>query len=281
MLVASVNIDDKSGFCFGVVYAIEMAETVLSYEEKLYCLGQIVHNDEEVRRLTAKGLRIITHDDLMHLRDEKVLIRAHGEPPSTYEIAHRNNLTLLDASCPVVLKLQHAVQEAHSRKENIYIYGKPGHPEVIALLGQISGKARVFQSIEELDLSTLPKEITLYSQTTKSVQPFYDAIRRLREAGISVQVRDTICRQVSNREREVRSFATKFDKIVFVSGKQSSNGRALYNTCKKSNTQSFFVSSVEEVHRNWFNKGDHVGVCGATSTPRWLMESVQKHILSL
>jgi len=278
MMNLRVYIDQHSGFCFGVVYAIEMAEEILDEQGYLYCLGDIVHNDEEVNRLTKKGLRIIDHEELKSLTDEKVLIRAHGEPPSTYELAINNNLTLIDASCPVVLKLQNRIKNSYDKDETIYIYGKHGHAEVIGLLGQTSNNAVVFQDINELDLDTLPKNLTLYSQTTKSTDKFYEINDILREKGITVNTNDTICRQVSNRDKELRDFADKFDKIVFVSGTKSSNGKVLYNVCKEKNPNTYFVSNAEQVDPAWFNESDSVGICGATSTPMWLMEDIKNRL---
>ncbi|SIO06405.1 4-hydroxy-3-methylbut-2-enyl diphosphate reductase [Algoriphagus halophilus] len=280
MMQLEVHIDDHSGFCFGVVYAIEMAEEILDEQGYLYCLGDIVHNDEEVNRLTKKGLKIINHDDLKELRDQKVLIRAHGEPPSTYQLAINNNLTLIDASCPVVLKLQNRIKNSFDKDETIYIYGKHGHAEVIGLLGQTSNKAVVFQDISELDLATLPKNITLYSQTTKSTDKFYEINEILKQNGISVNTNDTICRQVSNRDKELRAFADRFDKIIFVSGTKSSNGKVLYNVCKEKNPNTFFVSNADQIKPDWFNPNETVGICGATSTPMWLMEQVREKILT-
>lgn len=270
-----VEIDPNSGFCFGVVYAIQMAEDILDEEGKLYCLGDIVHNDREVSRLEAKGLRIIDHDQLHALRDEKVLIRAHGEPPSTYQLAIENNLTLIDASCPVVLKLQNRIKQAHDKDTEILIYGKHGHAEVVGLLGQTAGKATVFQDFDELDLSKLPKKFTLFSQTTKSTARFYDIKQRLIEAGFEVEAYDTICRQVSNREPQLTQFAQAYDVVIFVAGTKSSNGKVLYNVCKSVNPHTYFVSSVEEVDAKWFGPNQSVGICGATSTPMWLMEEVK------
>ncbi|MGE0929258.1 4-hydroxy-3-methylbut-2-enyl diphosphate reductase [Peijinzhouia sedimentorum] len=278
MLNLKVEIDHNSGFCFGVVYAIEMAEEILDKQGYLYCLGDIVHNDEEVKRLEAKGLRIITHDDLGTLKNESVLIRAHGEPPSTYELALNNNLTLIDASCPVVLKLQNRIKNSFDKKEKIYIYGKHGHAEVIGLLGQTSNEAVVFQNIDELDIETLPKNLTLYSQTTKSTDSFYEITKTLMEAGITVNSNDTICRQVSNRDRELRDFAGKFDHIIFVSGTKSSNGKVLYNVCKEQNPSTYFISNADQLDANWFSKGETIGICGATSTPMWLMEQVKERL---
>lgn len=281
MFTLNVKIDHNSGFCFGVVYAIEMAEDILAEEGKLFCLGDIVHNDEEVRRLERKGLRIINHDDLKELRDEKVLIRAHGEPPSTYQLALENNLELIDASCPVVLKLQNRIKNSHDKKEDIYIYGKHGHAEVVGLLGQTNNEAIVFQDIEELDISSLPKEITLYSQTTKSTDKFYEINKVLTDNGITVNSNDTICRQVSNRDKELRDFAQNFDIIIFVSGTKSSNGKVLYKVCKEQNERTYFVSSLDDVRAEWFAPNESVGICGATSTPMWLMEEIQSQLEKL
>jgi 4-hydroxy-3-methylbut-2-en-1-yl diphosphate reductase len=280
MLNLNVQIDQHSGFCFGVVYAIEMAEEILDEQGYLYCLGDIVHNDEEVNRLGKKGLKIINHDELKTLSNEKVLIRAHGEPPSTYELAIHNNLTLIDASCPVVLKLQNRIKNSFDKEESIYIYGKHGHAEVIGLLGQTNNKAVVFQDISELDLNTLPKNITLYSQTTKSTDKFYEINQILNENGISVNTNDTICRQVSNRDKELREFAARFDKIIFVSGTKSSNGKVLFNVCKEKNPNTFFVSNIQQLDKAWFKEGDQVGICGATSTPMWLMEQVKDSLMT-
>ena len=275
MLQLQVDIDKNSGFCFGVVYAIEMAEEILNAEGKLYCLGDIVHNDEEVRRLQEKGLQIIEHKDLEHICNEKVLIRAHGEPPSTYELALRNNLELIDASCPVVLKLQNRIKNSYDKKEKIYIYGKHGHAEIIGLLGQTSNQAVVFQDINELNMEELPEKITLYSQTTKSTDKFYEIKDKLEEANIQVDANDTICRQVSNRDSELRDFAQKFDKIIFVAGPKSSIGKVLYNVCKDMNPHTYFISNTSDLQIEWFAQGDRVGICGATSTPMWLMEDVK------
>ncbi|MEH3113084.1 4-hydroxy-3-methylbut-2-enyl diphosphate reductase [Pedobacter terrae] len=270
-----VNIDKSSGFCFGVVYAIEMAEDILDNEGYLYCLGDIVHNDEEVERLTDRGLKIIDHEVLKNLRNEKVLIRAHGEAPSTYQLALENNLTLIDASCPVVLKLQNRIKNSHDDDEQILIFGKHGHAEVIGLQGQTDGKAIVFQDLAELDHVQLPAKFTLYSQTTKSTDKFYHIKDELLNRGYEVKANDTICRQVSNRYEELEDFVSHYDKIVFVSGKKSSNGKVLYDVCKKHNDNSYFISNVEELDQTWFNENDKVGICGATSTPMWLMENVK------
>ncbi|MBO6495408.1 MAG: 4-hydroxy-3-methylbut-2-enyl diphosphate reductase [Roseivirga sp.] len=281
MFNLSVDIDNNSGFCFGVVYAIEMAEDILEEEGNLYCLGDIVHNDEEVKRLEKKGLKIINHEHLKLLTNAKVLIRAHGEPPATYQMALQNNLELIDASCPVVLKLQNRIKNSFDKEEQIYIYGKHGHAEVVGLLGQTNNEAVVFQDIAELDIPTLPRELTLYSQTTKSTDKFYEINRILEENGITVKTNDTICRQVSNRDKELRDFARKFDVVVFVSGTKSSNGKVLYRICADQNPRTHFVSSLADVKSEWFGKNESVGICGATSTPMWLMEEIKSHLQKL
>lgn len=276
----SVHIDPNSGFCFGVVYAIEMAEEILDQEGHLYCLGDIVHNDEEVKRLEKKGLQIINHEELQRIHNTNVLIRAHGEPPATYQTAIANNLTLIDASCPVVLKLQNRIKNSYDRQDNLYIYGKHGHAEVIGLLGQTNGEAVVFEKLEELDLGSMPRQITLYSQTTKSTNNFYQIVESLTSAGIQVNTNDTICRQVSNRDRELRIFASQYDKIVFVSGTKSSNGKVLFSICKESNPNSFFISHKDDLRSDWFLPQEQIGICGATSTPMWLMKEVKNELLS-
>ena len=280
-LSLSVRIDPSSGFCFGVIYAIQMAEDLLDEQGYLYCLGDIVHNDEEVQRLEARGLRIISHDTLAGLRDEAVLIRAHGEPPATYQLALQNNLTLIDASCPVVLKLQNRIKTSFDKKDRIYIYGKHGHAEVLGLLGQTGGEAVVFESLEELLRHELPANITLYSQTTKSTDSFYNIKNELETRGYQVNANDTICRQVSNRDKDLRRFAALYDQIVFVSGTKSSNGKVLYQVCRDTNPRTHFISKVDELEREWFAPGQSVGICGATSTPLWLMEQVRDRLLTL
>ena len=270
-----VSIDKDSGFCFGVVYAIDMAEDILAEDGYLYCLGDIVHNDEEVSRLKAKGLKIISHDDLQSLKNEKVLIRAHGEAPETYRLALENNVTLIDASCPVVLKLQNRVKNSFDGQEKILIFGKHGHAEVIALQGQTDNEAIVFQDISELDNIDLPNKITLYSQTTKSTAKFYEIKDELIRRGHDIKANDTICRQVSSRDEDLRKFVVNFDHIVFVSGKKSSNGKVLYEVCKKFNPNTHFISSEEELTKEMFSQGNTIGICGATSTPMWLMEKVK------
>jgi 4-hydroxy-3-methylbut-2-enyl diphosphate reductase len=273
-----VTIDQDSGFCFGVVYAIDMAEEILEEDGYLYCLGDIVHNDEEVERLKAKGLRIIEHADLKNLSNEKVLIRAHGEAPDTYRTALENNITLIDASCPVVLKLQNRIKTSYDSNEKILIFGKHGHAEVVGLSGQTNDEALIFQDIAELDNVELPHNITLYSQTTKSMEKFYHVKDQLLARGYDLKANDTICRQVSNRDKDLPKFAAKFNKVVFVSGQKSSNGKVLFEVCRKHNPNTFFISSSSELKNITFSPNDTIGIAGATSTPMWLMQEVKAEL---
>jgi 4-hydroxy-3-methylbut-2-en-1-yl diphosphate reductase len=286
----NISIDKNSGYCFGVEFAIQMAEDEMATGESLYCLGDIVHNSMEVDRLQKRGLRIIDREELTHLRDCKVLIRAHGEPPETYKLALENNIELIDASCPVVLKLQNRVKTAFDDMEEqegqIVIYGQPGHAEVVGLTGQTNSKAIIITSPEDLDKIDFNRPVTLFSQTTKSTEGFYkmkalieERIRAHDKEPASVfDANDSICRQVSNREPQLKKFAQEHDVVVFVSGKKSSNGKALYGVCKAFNPSSYFVENEAEVEAAWFKQGDSVGICGATSTPMWLMEQVAAHI---
>lgn len=288
-----VTIDKYSGFCFGVVYAIEMAEAELSETGKLYCLGDIVHNNMEVDRLNDMGLEIINHQQFGELKDCKVLIRAHGEPPETYHTAIKNNIQLLDASCPVVLKLQHNIKEGYEEINKIdgqiIIFGKEGHAEVQGLLGQTNGKAIIVSCADDLDKVDFSAPIYMYSQTTKSPRAFanlQEEIRKRKEItgntdSVKFIVNDTLCRQVSGREPQLKEFSKENDVIVFVSGKKSSNGKMLFQSCLKENPNSYFVSEEKEIKEEWFNENSQVGICGATSTPRWLMENVAKNILKL
>ncbi len=285
-----VTIDKYSGFCFGVVYAIQMAEEELAKTGKLYCLGDIVHNNMEVDRLNNLGLEIIDHKQLAELKDCKVLIRAHGEPPETYKTAIKNNIQLLDASCPVVLKLQHNVKEGYEEitkiNGQIIIFGKEGHAEVQGLLGQTDGKAIIVASSDDLDKVDFNAPIYMYSQTTKSPKAFADLqeeIKRRKDVvgntdAVKFIVNDTLCRQVSGREPQLKEFAKENDVIVFVSGKKSSNGKMLFQSCLKENPNSYFVSEENEIKKEWFGENSEVGICGATSTPRWLMEDVAENI---
>ena len=286
----NINIDANSGFCFGVVYAIQMAEDELEENGKLYCLGDIVHNNMEVDRLKSKGLEIINHEQLKELKDAKVLIRAHGEPPSTYLIAAENNIELIDASCPVVLKLQNRVRSGFDATEEsggqLVIFGKEGHAEVNGLVGQTGGKAIVVMTEADLDKIDYTKSIQLFSQTTKSTKGFMNLKKQIEDriiaaggdAKLSFEANDTLCRQVSNREPQLKVFAQNHDVIVFVSGQKSSNGRVLFETCKAENEKSYFISEPSELNPTWFENAQNIGICGATSTPMWLMESVQENI---
>ena len=284
-----VTIDKYSGFCFGVVYAIEMAENILEKEDILYCLGDIVHNNKEVERLTGMGLKIINNDDLKKLSDCKVLIRAHGEPPSTYNIALENNIQLLDASCPVVLKLQHQIKEGYEDIKKIdgqiIIFGKEGHAEVTGLLGQTKNDAIIVTTVDDLDKVDFSKSIYIYSQTTKSPKAYKEISDIISERvkltdgkNVKYIVHDTLCRQVSGREPQLKLFSKENDVIVFVSGQKSSNGKMLYQSCKEENSNSYFISDINEINNKWFSSASTVGICGATSTPRWLMEQVQNAI---
>lgn len=285
-----ITIDQKSGFCFGVVYAIEMAEEILKKDHKLYCLGDIVHNNKEVDRLNNLGLEIINHQQLESLNNCKVLIRAHGEPPSTYEIALKNDIELLDASCPVVLKLQHQIKEGYEQIKNIngqvIIFGKEGHAEVTGLVGQTDGKAIIVTTEEDLNKVDFDKPIYIYSQTTKSPAAFQNIINNIKDKlnsegksdELKFVVHDTLCRQVSGREPQLKQFSIDNDVIVFVSGTKSSNGKMLYSSCREENKQSYFISDVKEIKEDWFEDVSSVGICGATSTPRWLMEEVAEFI---
>jgi 4-hydroxy-3-methylbut-2-enyl diphosphate reductase len=286
-----VTIDKSSGYCFGVEFAIKMAEDEMEHSEKLYCLGDIVHNDMEVRRLSEKGLVVIDREQLGQLTDCKVLIRAHGEPPETYRTAIENNIELIDASCPVVLKLQNRVKNAFDKMEReegqIVIYGKKGHAEVIGLTGQTLEKAIVVMEESDLDKIDFARPVTLFSQTTKSTKGFYEISSKIEERikackgelkELDYNANDSICRQVSNREPHLQLFSKENDVVLFVSGKKSSNGKALYQVCLSENPRSFFIENETELDLEWFSKDDKVGICGATSTPMWLMEQVKEHL---
>ncbi|MFY0687097.1 MAG: 4-hydroxy-3-methylbut-2-enyl diphosphate reductase [Cyclobacteriaceae bacterium] len=286
-----VDVDQNSGYCFGVEFAIQMAEDEMIDNGQLFCLGDIVHNAMEVERLHEKGLRIITHDDLRNIKDAKVLIRAHGEPPETYQIALENNIELIDASCPVVLKLQNRVKTSYDQMKKVegqvVIYGKPGHAEVIGLTGQTADKAIIVSKAEDLDQIDFTKPVTLFSQTTKSTAGFYQIKSQIEEritqakgtlAHHDFNANDSICRQVSNREPQLLKFSTNYDVILFVSGKKSSNGKALYSVCKGNNERSYFIENEGEIDLGWIKPTDSVGICGATSTPRWLMDRVADYV---
>jgi len=223
----------------------------------------------------------ITKEEFKNIHNKTVLFRAHGEAPESYEIARQNDITVIDASCPIILKLQDKIFQSYKNNENIYIFGVPNHPEIVALNGKINNSAVVFEKFEDLKLDLIPHKITLYSQTTKSLKQFYSIIESLRSQGILVHVVDSICRQVSNREQELREFCRKFDAIVFVAGQNSSNGKQLYEICRQENKNTNFISSVEEIKNQWFQANQMIGICGATSTPLWLIEKVKEYLLAL
>ncbi len=284
----NVEIDKKSGFCFGVVKAISKAEEELAKNETLYCLGDIVHNGQEVERLTKMGMITIDHKQLAELHNAKVLLRAHGEPPSTYQIAKENNLTLIDASCPVVLKLQSRIKNAYDASidsdTQIVIYGHHGHAEINGLVGQTEGKAIVIEDESELNLVDFSKNIRLFSQTTKSLDGFnhlVNTVSELTKNKTNFEYSDTICRQVANRIPNITNFAQQNDIIIFVSGKKSSNGKVLFEHAKSINPNSYLVSDASEIIALNIDLSKKIGICGATSTPLWQMEAVQKKLNEL
>ena len=286
----TIEIDKGSGFCFGVTTAIRKAEEELERSGHLYCLGDIVHNTAEVDRLASRGLETITHEQLEGLHDVKVLLRAHGEPPETYEIARRNRIDIIDATCPVVLKLQQRIHTTHNTNEpgkpspQIVIYGKRGHAEVLGLVGQTHGCATVIENIDEIDKIDYSRDIYLYSQTTKSVQEFQrivEEIKRRLEPGVTFRSFDTICRSVANRIPQIRDFASRHELILFVSGAKSSNGRILFAECLDANPDSHLISSESDIEPAWLTGKERIGICGATSTPLWLMQRVSQAVQQL
>jgi 4-hydroxy-3-methylbut-2-enyl diphosphate reductase len=288
-----VEVDERSGFCFGVRNAVEIAEKALARGEEVFSLGPIVHNDIEVERLATMGLATVNHDEFKKLKNCKVLIRAHGEPPETYEIAAKNNITIIEATCPIVKRLQSKIKETweETRKSGgqVVIYGKAGHAEVVGLLGQTNNEAVLIKDKEDLSSINFSGEVHLFSQTTMSVKEYNDLadsiIMKMKEQGIPeaenhLHKNNTICGQVSNRQPRLKAFAKKHDVIIFVSGKESSNGKMLFNVCKNENPDTWFVSSPEEIKREWFINRNSVGICGATSTPKWLIDKIKETILS-
>ena len=290
-----ISIDSNSGFCFGVTRAIQAAESELQ-KGSLYCLGDIVHNGQEVARLEMKGLATIDYDDLRTLPSHsRVLLRAHGEPPSTYWIAQQRGIEIIDATCPVVKKLQDRIRACYEQHKNdeslppqIVIYGKPGHAEVIGLQGQTNNTAIVIESVDQLDRINFTRSIYLFSQTTKSVEGFRALVEAIQskidnqKSGIAFEYHDTICRNVANRVKELQDFARANDIVLFVGGTKSSNAKVLFNHCKEANPNTFFISSADEVEnlkpQIKTNPDTQVGICGATSTPLWLMEQVSERL---
>ncbi|MDR2058353.1 MAG: 4-hydroxy-3-methylbut-2-enyl diphosphate reductase [Dysgonamonadaceae bacterium] len=281
MRTVIVEIDQDSGFCFGVVNAIKNAEKELSEGKKLYCLGDIVHNSQEVERLQKKGLITINHDNLGKIRNKKVLLRAHGEPPSTYETANRNNIQIIDATCPVVLQLQKKIQKYYKQLDmnssQIVILGKIGHAEVNGLVGQTEGKAIVVEKKEDLNKLDFNKNIYLFSQTTMSLDDFKEIVEEIQSLvnkNVIFNSFDTICRQVANRIPNIKKFASQHDLVLFVAGEKSSNGKVLLGECKKANSNTRLISNPDDIDLMWMENIESVGICGATSTPKWLMEKV-------
>ena len=285
-----IEIDNGSGFCFGVTTAIKKAEEELAKGGKLYCLGDIVHNGMEVERLHEAGLTTIDHEEMKELHGVKVLLRAHGEPPETYALAERNEIEIIDATCPVVLQLQKRIKKQYvsNPEAQIVIFGKNGHAEVLGLVGQTQSYAIVvekFEDVERLRESgqlDFSKDIYLYSQTTKSLDEFHRIIEYCQEhivEGATFKSFDTICRQVANRMPNIANFASKHDVILFVSGRKSSNGKVLFKECKSVNPNSYQIESAEEIDMQWLQNAETVGICGATSTPKWLMEECREFIM--
>ena len=283
-----VEIDEGSGFCFGVVTAIHKAEEELAKGETLYCLGDIVHNSREVDRLKTMGLITINREEFKQLKNAKVLLRAHGEPPETYMIARENNIEIIDATCPVVLRLQKRIRQGYladsDEERQIVIYGKSGHAEVLGLVGQTDGKAIVIEKAEEAKKLDLNKSIRLFSQTTKSLDEFQEIVEYFKQhisPEATFEYYDTICRQVANRMPKLREFAATHDLIFFVSGKKSSNGKMLFEECLKVNANSHLIDNEKEIDPSLLQNVKSIGVCGATSTPKWLMEKIYNHIRTL
>jgi len=283
-----VEIHKESGFCFGVVNAIRSAERELDREGELYCLGDIVHNSQEVERLQNKGLKTINHDKLKEMRNKKVLLRAHGEPPSTYDTAQKNSIHIIDATCPVVLQLQKKIRkyyrDSNDKSTQIVIFGKNGHAEVNGLVGQTDGTAIVIENKSDLVKLDLTISICLFSQTTMSVDDFHEIVKEIKtqiNTEAEFKYFDTICRQVANRIPDIRKFASRHDLILFVTGEKSSNGKVLFAECKKANYNTLLISSLNDIKPECLIHAESVGICGATSTPKWLMEEVAQRIKSL
>ena len=280
-----IEIDNGSGFCFGVTTAIKKAEEELRLGASLYCLGDIVHNGMEVERLHEQGLITINHDDLQQLHGAKVLLRAHGEPPSTYQLAQGNNIEIIDATCPVVLQLQRRIKRQYDSNPDaqIVIFGKNGHAEVLGLVGQTEGHAIVVENLRDVKELDFTRDIYLYSQTTKNLDEFHEIIEFIQghiAEGATFRSFDTICRQVANRMPAIAAFAERHDLILFVSGRKSSNGRVLFNECLQRNPRSHHIESPTEIEMAWLEGVETIGICGATSTPKWLMEQCRDYILN-
>lgn len=283
--MVNIEIDNGSGFCFGVTTAIQKAEEELAKGNTLYCLGDIVHNGQECERLKKMGLITINHEEFARLHDVKVLLRAHGEPPVTYELAAKNRIEIIDATCPVVLRLQKRIKQEYDNttgNKQIVIYGKNGHAEVLGLVGQTNGQAIVIEGLKEMDRLDFSKDIRLYSQTTKSLDEFRQIVEYIKEhisPDATFEYHDTICRQVANRMPNIRNFAASHDLIFFVCGRKSSNGKILYHECKQVNPNTYLIDQPGEIDKSILQGAASIGICGATSTPKWLMEECKKVIL--
>ena len=286
-----IEIDSGSGFCFGVTTAIQKAEEELAKGNKLHCLGDIVHNGMECERLREMGLITINHEEMAQLHDAKVLLRAHGEPPETYELARRNNIEIIDATCPVVLQLQKRIKKQYdanseqpTANSQIVIFGKRGHAEVLGLVGQTHSNAIVIEHFDEVSQLDFSRDIYLYSQTTKSLDEFHRIIEYIQQhisPDATFRSFDTICRSVANRMPNISQFATKHDLILFVCGRKSSNGKVLYNECLRVNPNTHLIEGPEEIAPQWLDGIQTVGICGATSTPKWLMEQCRDALLEM
>ena len=286
--MVEVTIDRGSGFCFGIVKAIQSAERELKQTDELYSLGDLVHNSLEMERLKALGLHTIGHADLAHLRNRTVLLRAHGEPPSTYALAQKNQIKIIDATCPVVLQLQKRIhrcyQETKEYGTQLVIYGKKGHAEVNGLVGQTEGTAIVIEKLDDIEKLDFHRDIILFSQTTKPLDGFGEVVEAIRariSSDVTFQYFDTICRQVANRLPNIRDFALQHDCIYFVAGKKSSNGQMLFEQCLQANPHSVFITSAADIAEPLPEDIRSVGICGATSTPKWLMEEVAERVKML
>lgn len=281
-----IEVDTHSGFCFGVQKAIDKAEELLIQGENLYCLGDIVHNGIEVDRLTQKGMNTTSTDQIKNIKNETVLIRSHGEPPASYSSLKKNNNQIIDATCPVVLKLQQRIKnsflEIKKKNGQLLIFGKHGHPETIGLNGQTNNQAIIVSNLNDLNQLDFNRPIELFSQTTMPLDTFQDVKNELElKAKNSLVIHDTICRQVANRVPHMKEFSQKHDVIIFVSGKKSSNGKLLFEVCKKQNTNSYFISSANELEIIWFSNIQSIGICGATSTPKWLLAKIELHVKTI
>lgn len=282
--MVNIEIDNGSGFCFGVTTAIKKAEEELAKGNRLYCLGDIVHNGQECERLKKMGLITINHDEFAQLHHAKVLLRAHGEPPATYELAEKNHIEIIDATCPVVLRLQKRIKQEYDNKDSdkqIVIYGKNGHAEVLGLVGQTNGQAIVIENLAEIDQLDFNRSIRLYSQTTKSLDEFRQIVEYIQQhisPDATFEYHDTICRQVANRMPNIRTFAANHDLVFFVCGRKSSNGKILFHECLKVNPNTYLIDQPEEIDKTQLKGVKSIGICGATSTPKWLMEECREVI---